>query len=68
VVSDAKEIEIRLPNKQRLRWRDQCDRCPGRFSSRQNHEVTLTIFRSGETVVGPVKLGNKPRALDEHEG
>ena len=32
------------------------------------NEVTLTIFRSGETVVVPVKLGNKPRALDEHEG
>ena len=32
------------------------------------NELTLTIFRSGETVVVPVKLGNKPRALDEHEG
>lgn len=31
------------------------------------NEVTLTIFRSGETFVVPVKLGNKPRALDEHE-
>jgi serine protease Do len=32
------------------------------------NEVTLTIFRSGETFVVPVKLGNKPGALDEHEG
>jgi serine protease Do len=32
------------------------------------NEVTLTIFRSGETFVVPVKLGNKPGALEEHEG
>lgn len=32
------------------------------------NEVTLTIFRRGETVVVPVKLGNKLGALDEHEG
>jgi len=32
------------------------------------NEVTLTIFRSGDTFVVPVKLGNKPEALDEHEG
>jgi S1-C subfamily serine protease len=32
------------------------------------NEVTLTIFRSGETFVVPVKLGNKPGALDENEG
>ncbi|HET8563646.1 MAG TPA: PDZ domain-containing protein, partial [Candidatus Binatia bacterium] len=31
-------------------------------------EVTLTIFRRGETFVVPVKLGNKPEPLDEHEG
>jgi serine protease Do len=31
-------------------------------------ELTLTIFRSGETFVVPVKLGNKPGVLDEHEG
>ena len=30
------------------------------------NEVTLTIFRRGETLVVPVKLGNKPRAADEH--
>ena len=30
------------------------------------NDVTLTIFRRGETVVVPVKLGNKPRAPDEH--
>jgi serine protease Do len=30
------------------------------------NDVTLTIFRRGETVVVPVKLGNKPRAADEH--
>lgn len=32
------------------------------------NEVSLTIFRSGETFVLPVKLGNKPKALDEYEG
>jgi len=32
------------------------------------NEVTLTIFRSGETFVVPVKLGNKPGALDDNEG
>jgi serine protease Do len=32
------------------------------------NEVSLTIFRRGETLVLPVKLGNKPKALDEHEG
>jgi serine protease Do len=32
------------------------------------NEVTLTIFRGGETVMVPVKLDNKPRAVDEHEG
>jgi len=32
------------------------------------NEVTLTIFRSGETFVVPVKLGKKPSAQDEHEG
>src|SRR6516162_306949 len=31
------------------------------------NEVTLTIFRSGQTLVVPVKLGNKPGALNEHE-
>jgi serine protease Do len=31
------------------------------------NEVTLTIFRSGETLVVPVKLGNKPEALNEQE-
>jgi serine protease Do len=30
------------------------------------NEVMLTIFRRGETLVVPVKLGNKPRAPDEH--
>jgi hypothetical protein len=30
--------------------------------------VTLTIFRSGETCVVPVKLGTKPGALDEIVG
>ena len=29
------------------------------------NEVTLTIFRSGETFVVPVKLGKKPMAQDE---
>ena len=32
------------------------------------NEVTLTIFRGGETLVIPVKLGNKAGTLDEHEG
>jgi serine protease Do len=32
------------------------------------NEVTLTIFRSGETFVVPVKLGKKPVAQGEHEG
>ena len=32
------------------------------------NEVTLTIFRSGEIFVVPVKLGKKPMAQDEHEG
>lgn len=32
------------------------------------NEVTLTIFRGGETLVLPVKLGKKPVAQDEHEG
>ena len=32
------------------------------------NEVTLTIFRSGETFVVPVKLGKKPMAQDDHEG
>jgi serine protease Do len=31
-------------------------------------EVTLTIFRSGATLVVPVTLGRKPPAQDEHEG
>jgi len=32
------------------------------------NEVTLTIFRRGETFVVPVKLGAKPRVLEEQEG
>jgi serine protease Do len=32
------------------------------------NEVTLTIFRSGETFVVPVKLGKKPIAQDEDGG
>ena len=32
------------------------------------NEVTLTIFRGGETFVVPVKLGKKPMSQDEHEG
>jgi hypothetical protein len=32
------------------------------------NEVMLTIFRSGETFVVPVKLGDKPGSLDENEG
>ena len=32
------------------------------------NEVTLTIFRSGETFVVPVKLGKKPMAQDEDGG
>lgn len=32
------------------------------------NEVTLTIFRRGETFAVPVKLGTKPKALSEHEG
>lgn len=32
------------------------------------NEVTLTIFRHGETLFVPVKLGKKPVARDEHEG
>jgi serine protease Do len=32
------------------------------------NEVMLTIFRSGETLLVPVKLGNKPGSLDENEG
>ena len=31
------------------------------------NEVTLTIFRRGETLLVPVKLGNKPGAPDEHQ-
>ena len=31
------------------------------------NEVTLTIFRSGETFVVPVKLGKKPMAQDDPE-
>jgi serine protease Do len=31
------------------------------------NEVTLTIFRLGETLLVPVKLGNKPGAPDEHQ-
>jgi serine protease Do len=31
-------------------------------------EVTLTIFRSGETFMLPVKLGNKPETVQEREG
>jgi serine protease Do len=31
-------------------------------------EVRLTIFRSGETFVVPVKLGNKPGSINEFEG
>jgi S1-C subfamily serine protease len=31
------------------------------------NEVTLTIFRSGETFVVPVKLGKKPIAQDDPE-
>lgn len=32
------------------------------------NEVTLTIFRGGETFSLSVKLGNKPGTLDEYEG
>ena len=32
------------------------------------NEVSLTIFRRGQTLVIPVKLGKKPVAQDEHEG